>query len=285
MFKRLLKICGALVLTLLLATLGLSLPPKTYKGTFHPVKDIQLIAHAGGGLAQGAYSNSREALDQSAKNGFSWIEVDFNWTKDNELVLTRDWDRRYYQHFTPLPSLPKAISKRLPRQPATAQEFSKRRMNGGLTPMTAADLYSWMRAHPDIHIITDVKDNNIDALKAIAQSAPDLQGRFIVQIYYPEEYKAASDMGYAQIVFTNYIAKLSFEQLAQLANDYKLRAITLPVKKLTQSDIETLKTAQTPIWVHTINGVAKAQDLKGFGVEAIFTDNLIPAQSAEMASL
>lgn len=68
---------------------------------FLAYNDLGLIAHAGGGLEAGMYSNSLEALNRSARSGHSLIEVDFSATKSGELVLIHDWGRTYKQYFEP----------------------------------------------------------------------------------------------------------------------------------------------------------------------------------------
>ncbi len=54
-----------------------------------------LIAHAGGGLAEGTYSNSQEALDHSYAKGHRCFEIDLSWTTDAGLVLAHA--RKSYQ--------------------------------------------------------------------------------------------------------------------------------------------------------------------------------------------
>jgi glycerophosphoryl diester phosphodiesterase len=51
-----------------------------------------LIAHAGGHIYGYKYTNSLEALENSYNNGFRFIELDFDWTQDNQIVLIHDWN-------------------------------------------------------------------------------------------------------------------------------------------------------------------------------------------------
>jgi len=53
--------------------------------------EMILISHAGGGLEEGNYSNSLEALDRAYADGLRYFEVDFSWTCDGKLVLIHDW--------------------------------------------------------------------------------------------------------------------------------------------------------------------------------------------------
>ena len=51
-----------------------------------------LIAHAGGGIDDQIYTNSKEALLQSIKKGFILIELDLIETKDKKLVAANSWE-------------------------------------------------------------------------------------------------------------------------------------------------------------------------------------------------
>lgn len=54
--------------------------------SFIPVRGVDLIAHAGGGLPDAVYTNSREAMDLAVAHGFKLIEVDFI-LRDGQLLL------------------------------------------------------------------------------------------------------------------------------------------------------------------------------------------------------
>ena len=49
------------------------------------------IAHAGGGIDNLKYTNSLESLLKSIKQGFKFIELDINISRDNKLVFLHDW--------------------------------------------------------------------------------------------------------------------------------------------------------------------------------------------------
>ncbi len=57
------------------------------------------IAHAGGGIGQRVYNNSREAIEHNLARGFTWFELDFLWTSDNQLVTFHDWDLQARRDF------------------------------------------------------------------------------------------------------------------------------------------------------------------------------------------
>ena len=52
-----------------------------------PVPVPKFIAHAGGGIGNLSYTNSRDALDTNYRHGHRFFELDLDWTKDDKLVL------------------------------------------------------------------------------------------------------------------------------------------------------------------------------------------------------
>ena len=78
-------------------------------------------------------------------------------------------------------------------------------MKNNLTPLSFAGLADWLHAHPGATIVTDVKDDNLRALKKIAADYPDLIDRVIPQIYAFEEYEPVWNMGYRNIILTLYV--------------------------------------------------------------------------------
>ena len=113
---------------------------------FSPISDITLIAHAGGGLPQGSYSNSREAFDLASSNGFVLFETDLSWTQNQELVLIHDWREKHYKFFSICAACPSILTKILPRKRAkTVESFHRRKMNNNLHQMSLPSLIQWLK--------------------------------------------------------------------------------------------------------------------------------------------
>jgi len=259
------------------AMLYLFWPKAPVQADYTQMQDITLIAHAGGGLPQGTYSNAREAFDLSAANGFSLIEADFNWTRDGQLVLMHDWQTEHIDWFSPVQRVPKFLKISRFTQAKSANAFTSRKMRGGLTAMALDDLLQWMRDHPDVQIVTDIKGNNIEGLKQIATKAPEMRGQFIAQIYSPEDYGPAYDLGFSKIIFTAYRSPLNDKQLASFAASHTLYALTVPAGRVSQELTDALRASSTPVFAHTINTPQDAQLLLDKGVKGIYTDYIIPA--------
>ncbi len=99
------------------------------------------IAHAGGMAAGRTYTNSLEALQSSRSKGFRIIEIDLNWTQDEELVLIHDWGQTWRTLFneTGIPTLEEFVSanmidglKKRVSMPFTPIFFLSNRIDEGL---------------------------------------------------------------------------------------------------------------------------------------------------------
>tara|TARA_R110000796_G_C14533100_1_gene432108 strand:- start:869 stop:1714 length:846 start_codon:yes stop_codon:yes gene_type:complete len=272
--------------TLLLAIAGLLVgaylfwPASRPVASFAPVTGLTLIAHAGGGLPEGTYTNAREAFDGSAARNFIYVEADLNWTKDGQLVLIHDWQESHVEWFTPLQRLPGWLDlSRWTRAPSVAA-FKARSMQQDLTPMALTDLMSWLRTHPDIFIITDIKDRNADGLALIRETAPDMASRIIPQIYFPEEYQPVRALGYRDVILTAYRTQLGGADLASFADSHDLFALTVPLGRLSAEEIQQIVATGTPVFVHTVNAPDRAIELRQQGVSGLYTDFLYPGDTA-----
>ena len=95
------------------------------------------VAHAGGVASQRVYTNSLEAMEASAESGHTLLELDFNWTTDDQLVLIHDWDINVRE-------LLDAESG-----PMSLEAFRATSSRWGLTHLTADDLLAFLGSHPD----------------------------------------------------------------------------------------------------------------------------------------
>lgn len=223
---------------------------------------MTLIAHAGGGLEQGDYSNSKDALDQAVLNGFELFELDFNWTSDGALAIGHDWkaEYRYWNRLTWggwLASFYSAPSSR--SFEATTPKF-------GLTRLTPDRLIDWLRTNPG-RIVTDFKTGNIEGLALIAERAGTLQHRFVPQIYAMSEYSAVRDLGFEDIIFTTYRLSPTADMFRQI-DALDLFAVTVP-RNVVAEAAKTL--SNNPTFTHTVNTPVLLP------ATGYYTDCLIPA--------
>lgn len=228
----------------------------------------EYVLHAGGITPQGVVgSNSLEALNYSYERGYRVMEMDFCWTKDRQLVCVHDWDA-YYTH-------------RLNKESATMAEFENMRSSYGFTSMTLDHLATWLKLHPDVTIVTDIKENCPAGAKLIADTYPELVDQFWVQIYATDEYDTVYQLGFKNIILTVYQMAWDEQSNAKLLTDFmsthQLVGLTFPVEliELVPGYLETVISEGTPVFVHTVNDEAEQQALFDSGISGIYTDGIL----------
>ncbi|MBR6412135.1 MAG: hypothetical protein IKS41_03115 [Alphaproteobacteria bacterium] len=101
-----------------------------------------LIAHGGGGYKGQKVLNSKEAVLNSIKNGFKYIELDLQETTDHDIVAAHDWKR--FHELTDCSSCEGAIS---------SEEARKRKILGNQTVLTSKEINDiFMR--DDVHLVS-----------------------------------------------------------------------------------------------------------------------------------
>lgn len=225
---------------------------------------ITLIAHAGGGLAQGDYSNSKEALDQAVGNGIRLFELDFSWTSDGALAIGHDWNAeyRYWNHLGWSAWLKSFYSA------PSSRSFAASTASFGLTRLTPETLIDWLQTNPG-RIVTDFKADNLAGLAMIARQAGSLQHRFIPQIYDMAEYEAVRELGYDDIILTTYRLSPDPGTFGQI-DALDLYAVTVPKNAVAEA---AGVVSDNRLFTHTINTPVT---LPAVGY---YTDCLIPAQT------
>ncbi|SCG81810.1 sulfatase [Proteiniborus sp. DW1] len=224
----------------------------------------KLISHAGGQINGLYYTNSREAIDKSYENGYKFIELDFQWTSDENLVLIHDWEERVEELFSVEPKM------------YTTEEFKNLNMINGLTQMTIEDLAEWLYEHKDVYIVTDIKSENQKALKLIKEKYPDLINQFIPQIYKLDEFIPVQGLGYSNIILTLYASTYPDEELIDFVRRHEIFAITMPIERARTVLPEKLKKENIFVYTHTINDSELRKELEAKGIDGFYTDEILP---------
>jgi len=222
------------------------------------------VAHAGGGISGCTYTNSIEALEHNIKNGFLYFELDFSFTADGQLVCSHSFDEIRKFGFRGRPTL----------------EVFRSLVDKNLSyKLCAVDtLAAWMKKNPSAVIVTDVKDDNIKALRIISEKLPDYEKRVIPQIYYPEDYSKVKKMGYNQIIWTLYRYNGRDDDVLYWASKFDGPfAVTLPREKAFSNLPCRLAEYKIPVYAHTINKEEEFERLRDkYCVKEIYTDFLYP---------
>lgn len=226
----------------------------------------RLIAHAGGIGHHRTYTNSLEALDNSVARGYTAVEIDLSWTSDDHLVLLHDWDHEFVELFDRSPD-------RL-----TVAEFLSMPSPHGLTRLSLDDLEDWLVDHPNILIVTDIKERNTEGLRVIAEKYGEHLYRILPQIYRPESYREVRELGYDEVIFTLYRSDLSDRQVVDFAIANPLFGVTMPLQSAMEGALSAELAAKgVRVFVNTVNDYSTAARLRSSGVYGVYTDWLSPA--------
>ncbi len=226
------------------------------------------IAHAGGGIASKTYTNSYEALNSNLQKGFLYFELDFSFTKDNGLVCLHDWKHTFKRTFG------FDVDEKI-----TLIEFEDLvSEKAEFTNCTLDGLAAWMNENPAAIIVTDVKENNITALKMISSTLPNANKRVIPQIYQPKNFDIIKALGFEQIIWTLYrFSGSADEVLSWTAKFQQPFAITMPKRRVKSILPEELNRRHIPTYVHTINSAEELEKLvTTLLITEIYTDFLPP---------
>jgi glycerophosphoryl diester phosphodiesterase len=139
-----------------------------------------LIAHAGGAINGQIYTNSIEALNSNYNKGFRFFEIDFSWTSDDELVAIHDWFK--YDTFQEMFYVPPGM--KIPNK----EQFLQLKIKTGLTQLSLEDILKWAAEKGDAYIVTDIKAENIKALRKISTDYNRYIKYIIPQAYNYSEY-------------------------------------------------------------------------------------------------
>lgn len=215
---------------------------------FH--KDIDRVAHAGGGFNNMTSTNSIKSLNENLDK-FDFFEIDFYFSKDKKLICTHNKNHKNL-------SIKEYLKINLPYDLCTFDKLS-----------------FWLKENPDKTIITDIKDNNLDGLEFITQNFANYNKNFIPQIYKINEYKKVKKLGFDRIIFTLYridpnsINDIFIEEISNL----ELFAITIPQNLVLEGFANSIPNKNIPIYTHTINTNKKKIFYKYLlGVDEIYTD-------------
>lgn len=223
-----------------------------------------MIAHAGGGFDGIPYTNSIDALNGSYQSGFRYIEIDFSWTSDDQLVCLHDWDKTF-----------KKVFKHKTKKPLSLKQFKQLvEDHPEYRPCTLDSLAIWLNNKSDVRIITDIKYDNLKGIKHIIEKYPELKSQLIPQFYQPEEYQQLQEMGFKDLIWILYQYKGSKASVVELSQDMGLLAISMRARQAKSRTYQKLLKHHR-IFVYTINKELTIKKLYDkYGVSGFYTDFL-----------
>jgi len=249
----------AVVSVVLLATLGaLYFYVDTLKINI-PTRPLPRVAHAGGGYKGLIYTNSIEALEANSQK-YELFEIDFSFTADGQLVCIHDWEG----------SAKLDLGKQFDSPPTFDSFIELLGRGSGYTNLTLDTLAAWLRSHPDKRIVTDVKSENLKALRIILDRYPEMRDALIPQIYHPNEYSEVKKMGFKNIILTLYRCSAPMPYIIFRTFFMDLYAVTMPIERAYHA--RYFKKLGIPTYVHTINSSEGLDIMRRYGATEIYTD-------------
>lgn len=231
----------------------------------------QLIAHAGGEIYGYRLTNSLEAIDNAYTSGFRYMELDFDLTSDGYVVLIHGWE---------------GMCNRLTGAPGqrTLEEFQNTDTFMDLTLLTLEELVSWLKTHPDVSVITDVKnEDNIEVLTKIQEQCGVFASCFIPQIYEYGQYETVRSLGYERIILTLYRMNADYNELHNFINTHDLWGITMSESIVSEELLEAVNAGETAVYCHSVNDLSFFELWHEKGVTGIYTDYFTPNHWPEIS--
>lgn len=163
------------------------------------------IAH-GGGTGEFTYSNCKEAIEDSIRKKFNFIEIDMLVTSDGKIVGAHDW-----KYFKKLLGIPNATNLSL-----SSMEIRNLKIQQKYTPIFGSEIYNIMLEN-DFILVTD----KISDYKLLLKEIP-LPERMVVEVFSPEGYLNALKSGIKYPAYCIWNLKNY-----KIAKEYKFPIVTM----------------------------------------------------------
>ncbi len=226
---------------------------------------FEYVVHAGGGLDGKSYLNSQEGFTYYAQSGYKYIELDFLYTSDGEIVGSHYFEFLEGFNFDNPPSL---------------EQFSSTLLHNTYHGITLPWLIQNLKIYEDITIIFDTKEDDcikmLQTLSGLMQQNDIDLDRFIIQVYSKENYeqiKEDDNIKFTRFWYTNYKKHYTSPQVLEYFEDksdiecYVLHYTDWWI--FTQFDFNTSK----PIAVHSIHDKGFSNFITSRNVDFVYIDH------------
>ncbi|MFB7140100.1 phosphatidylinositol-specific phospholipase C/glycerophosphodiester phosphodiesterase family protein [Gottfriedia sp. NPDC056225] len=244
------------------------------------VEGNKFIAHGLGGLeGNKRVTNSKEALENSYKNGYRIVEVDFVITTDGQLVARHDW-KEYMFAF-----LGQHVSTDKLGKPLNLNEFRSLMIHKKYHPLTLEEIVRLMKIYPDLYLVTDTKSNSKDEVikvfsnivSTVSQIEPSVLERIIPQLYTIEMYDFINNIyPFKSYILTLYQGNITNDEAIEFVKDKGIKVVTMPVTLVNTEFITRLRQINVSVYVNTINDKSIYHHYQIMGVHGVYSDYLIP---------
>lgn len=239
-----------------------------------------MVMHALGAVDGDTYTNAKEALERSYRDGNRVMECDFALTSDGQIVACHDWE----------------VWNRKTNPDAATEEdyvpslavFMQCRIMGKYTPLSGDDIVLFMKEHPDLYIITDTKEADPDKIiegftalvdAAVRNECEETLDRMVVQIYHGYMYDLVNDIyPFPHYIYTLYQEGYRGEadkmrEYAKYCVLHNIDVITMNAACYQEELLEICNRYGLRLFVHTVNEKDEIASFTGSGI-GVYTDNL-----------
>jgi hypothetical protein len=149
-------------------------------------------------------------------------------------------------------------------------------MKTDLTQLSLEGVLKWAKEKGDVFIVTDVKDENIRALRKINTEFKEYRGYIVPQVYNYQEYTEISELGYPRIILTLYRMQIDPYEVISFSVRHSPFAVTMPWQVAQSGLAYSLNQKNTVVYAHTVNDLNLFHSLRKIGVFGIYTDHVAP---------
>lgn len=199
------------------------------------------------------------------ESGNYFVEIDFMYTSDGELICMHEWENQWNSETVP-----------------ALQEFKAGKVYGKYTTMTAAELIEYMENYPELHIIIDTKEGDqVEVVKTLVELSShntDITERFIIQLYadgVKSEIQKIYPFQDSNYLFTAYKYGARFpNKIMKICYDENIAVVTVPYDVWDDATKQLFVEKGFILYEHTVNRPDFAGKSLEQGVHGFYTDFL-----------
>ena len=236
-----------------------------YKNT---VEQQNYVAHALGGIEGFAYTNSKEALENSYNNGFRIFEADVKLTSDKKLVLVHGWTKKDYKQRLGL-----EYNEENPVMDYETYMSSK--IQEKYTPLSFKDLADFIKEHKDMYVMIDIGNKSYEETKEIyskivedCNSDSKILNRLIVGGHTTDMIKAVKECYDFKLINLYWAEEdkregniKTEEKFIKYCKDYGITSLSTSTDIFTEKLGRLMKKSNIIVYVFTENDENKSKDI------------------------
>lgn len=231
------------------------------------VTENRVVGHASGGIDNLSYTNSKESFLNTISNGINVIEIDFQYSLDNQIVC-------YHTLYDVNCDLVENVS---------LDEFENIKVQGSYSFMTFEDVLEIMKSNPHIYVAVDTKyDDLVTLVGDIVNKCKDseLLDRLIIQLYYPNQKEKIKEIyDFPNMLFAPYKYSMNPFDTLDVCYTEDINVVVVNYRLWPSEILNLFKSKGIYVYTYTVNRPDIADKLFKSGVYGIYTDFLLDYKS------